>query len=172
MTKKLTVTHLKKSIESGQNNSHGEIIWIDEVECLCHGNEDLIIHTRWYTLHIQTNVCSSFEPSSQNVQLERQHATRSRSAAPAGMYSCRQPEICAPVAEDAKQNRGLDAPLLQIHSYKLIICYNCKAEQGTTSTTALMQIDSTCLLLHPLADSELVLPLNITLTLYNGWQQA
>ncbi len=54
--KTLTVTHLKKSIEGGQDNSHGEIIRINKVECLCHSNEDLIIHTRWHTLHIQTNV--------------------------------------------------------------------------------------------------------------------
>ncbi len=56
MAKTLTVTHLKKSIEGGQDNSHGEIIRINKVECLCHSNEDLIIHTRWHTLHIQTNV--------------------------------------------------------------------------------------------------------------------
>ena len=84
----LTVTHLKKSVEGGQDNGHGEIIWINEVECFCHGNENLIIHTCWYTLHIQTSVCSCFEPSSQSAaaNFERQHAARSKSFTPAGMF--------------------------------------------------------------------------------------
>ncbi len=84
----MTVTYLKKSVEGGEGNSHGEIIWINEVECLCHGNENLIIHTSWYTLQIQTNVCSCFEPCSQTAapNFDMGHTVRSKSATPAGMY--------------------------------------------------------------------------------------
>ena len=40
----------------------------------------------------------------------------------------------------------------------------CKQQQDSEN--------SACLLLHPLTNSKLVLPLHVTLTLYNGWQQA
>ncbi len=61
---------------------------------------------------------------------------------------------------------------IQTGTHLCTSCRQCKSEGETTSATALIQNESTCLLLHPLADSELVLLLYIALTLYNGWQQA
>jgi len=42
--------HLKKPVEGNQYTSHGELVRVDEVESLCHGYEDLIIHSPWHTL--------------------------------------------------------------------------------------------------------------------------
>lgn len=50
-----STTYLQKSVERSQNNSHGQIIWVNEVQCLCHGNEYLIIHASWNALHIRTS---------------------------------------------------------------------------------------------------------------------
>jgi len=38
-------TYLQEAIQCCQHNSHGELIWVDEVECLGHCNKHLIINT-------------------------------------------------------------------------------------------------------------------------------
>eukprot|EP00967_Tisochrysis_lutea_P023915 scaffold27453_cov27-Tisochrysis_lutea.AAC.1 len=85
---RLDTTHLQEAVQCSQHDSHGQLIGVDEVQGLGHGNEDLIVDTAGYALLLhplshcqlilQTSIPEGYRMTSK--------ATESPSAHPIGMH--------------------------------------------------------------------------------------